>query len=232
MGAGMAHNVPPLFLLPGMAANFPVFDRLKPLLRNPVEVSYPTPEPSESVRGYASRMANQLPAGCFIAGVSFGGILALEISRILQPLGCILISSIRGPNQMPPWYRGARVMGGRNCARLLGFACRSARSMPRWLRTQPTLLATQRANYSSRWYQWAIAAILDWRPESQPTSFSLCQIHGDADTTFPIQYVRPDVVIRGGRHALPVSHPTETAQAILAFTQQVQSAASSCDNFF
>jgi len=54
----------------------------------------------------------------------------------------------------------------------------------------------------------------------------LLQVHGSADKTFPIRYVNPDVTVMGGRHALTISHPKETASAILAFMGQIQRQAS------
>ena len=92
-------------LLPGMTAAYPVYRRLAPLLTNASIVSFIEPLPNESLTAYAARLAPQFHPDSYIGGVSFGGILALEISRLVRPKGCIVISSVQGPRQLPPWMR-------------------------------------------------------------------------------------------------------------------------------
>lgn len=208
----------PIYLLPGMTADYPVYSRLMPLLRNASIVNFIDPKPYESLTAYAERLAARFPSQCYIAGVSFGGILALEISRIVHPAGCILISSISSPNELPPWLRVWRVLGGRNCSRILNVLADSAVWVPESIRTGSTIRATKLSGAAGAWHRWATAAVLDWNPEAKPIASPLLHIHGDADKTFPIRYTTPDVVVPNGRHDLPISHPIDTANAILAFT--------------
>ena len=213
----MSSVEPPLYLLPGMTAEYPIFSRLQPLLKNVTIVSFLDPEPSELLPHYAARMAEQFTPHCFIGGVSFGGIVALEISRILQPRGCILISSIRDPHQLPPWFRAWQILGGRNGGRLLKLMGDLAAVVPRPLRTSSIARIAKLSGAGGAWHRWASSAVLDWHPTPGTITCPLVQIHGNADTTFPVRWVTPDVVIPGGQHALPMSHPRETADAIFAF---------------
>jgi pimeloyl-ACP methyl ester carboxylesterase len=207
-------------LIPGMTAEYPVFSRLLPLLPNATVVNFIPPEEGESLVDYAARMAAQFPRESYIVGVSFGGIVALEVSRIVRPHGCILISSIRSPNQLPPWLRLWRTLGGRNSARMLRAAGQCAGLIPRSICTHATLRVRQLAGAEGSWHCWATSTVLDWRPDPAPFVFPLLQIHGAEDATFPLRYVQPDVVVPGGRHALPVTHPQEVARAILTFCER------------
>ena len=209
----------PIYLIPGMTAEYPVFSRLVPLLPNAILSEFIAPEPDESIIHYASRMAGQFTPQSYIAGVSFGGIIALEISRILRPRGCILISSVRYPRQMPPWFRMWRTFGSRHCSRFLHLAGAAAALVPRSVSTSSTLRATKLSGAGGAWHRWATSAVIGWQPSSEPIGCPVLQIHGNADTTFPIRFVRPEVAVQGGQHALPVSHPNETANAIRAFTE-------------
>jgi pimeloyl-ACP methyl ester carboxylesterase len=209
----------PIYLIPGMTADYPVYSRMLPLLPNATVVDFIQPETRESLVNYASRMANSLPANAFIAGVSFGGIIALEISRILRPRGCILISSVRHPQELPPWFRVWRVFGGRRCSLLLRMIGSSASILPKSVCTSSTTRATKLAGTGGNWHRWATSAVIDWKPGFGFDHCPVLQIHGTADTTFPIRYTRPEISVLNGRHALPVSHPTETAAAIRAFTK-------------
>jgi pimeloyl-ACP methyl ester carboxylesterase len=163
-------------------------------------------------------MADRFPADCYIVGVSFGGMVALEVSRTVRPAGCILISSVCGPDELPPSLRVWRIIGGRNCSRLLKLVGNLAAIVPKSIRTNSTMRATKLRGDAGAWHRWATSAVLGWQPGPQPISSPLLTIHGDADTTFPIRYTHADVVVPDGRHALPISHPVETANAIVAFT--------------
>lgn len=57
-------------------------------------------------------------------------------------------------------------------------------------------------------------------------SIPTIRIHGDRDKTFPLRYTDTDMVIRGGGHVLPLTHPAEIAKALK------QIAAGSCKHGF
>lgn len=204
-----------------MTPEYPVYHRLIPLLPNAQVVDFLQPADRESLTAYAKRMARLIPKNCFIAGVSFGGILAQEIARIVQPSGCIMIASISSPRQLPPWLRAWRMMGGRNRSRILNGVGSAAKLVPRQVSTRSTMRITKLSEPEGAWHRWATSAVLNWNPDPMPIPSPVLHIHGDADTTFPVRYTTPDVVIAGGRHALPVSHPADTANAIINFTRTV-----------
>jgi len=61
--------------------------------------------------------------------------------------------------------------------------------------------------------------VMDWQGPRDGHNIRTLHIHGDADTTFPVRYVTPDVVVATGSHALPISHPQEVAAAIKTFME-------------
>jgi pimeloyl-ACP methyl ester carboxylesterase len=182
-------------------------------------IDFIQPNPRETLVSYASRMASQLPSNSFIGGVSFGGIVALEVARILRPRGCILISSIRHPSELPPWFRIGRLLGGRCCVSFLAMIGSAAAVLPKSVCTSTTIRAKKLAGTDGSWHRWATSAVIDWKPELAFDGCPVLQIHGTADSTFPIRYTHPDIVVPNGHHALPISHPVETANAIQAFTK-------------
>lgn len=215
----MAEDNLPIYLLPGMTREYPVYSKLLPLLPGGEVVQFIEPKPNESLTAYAQRMATQFPQPCFIGGVSFGGILAQEISRIIQPAGCIVISSIRQPSQLPPWFRIWRLLGRRQSAAMLNAVGKSANLIPASIHLGSTHRLHKLSGESGAWHRWATTAVLDWSP-TLPLDTPVLHVHGSADTTFPIRYTAPDVVVQGGRHNLPISHPAETADAILNFIRR------------
>lgn len=205
-----------LLLLPGMSPDVRLFDRLLPLLPGAVVVPWIEPRTGESIGQYAERLAEKLPTrdDCLICGVSFGGIVARELAHVISARGCFLVSSIRSPAELPPWFRIMRYSPIRS-ERVLSTIGSLAASMPRRVRTRSTARLTKLAGSGGAWHRWATSAVLRWRPRPELDAIPSLHVHGDADTTFPIHYVRPDVVIRGGGHVLPLTHPQELAAAVV-----------------
>ena len=216
----MMQHSPLICLLPGMTQQYPVYHRLLPLLPSARVVPFIEPQPDETLQAYARRMAPLFSRDCFIGGVSFGGILAQEISRIVQPHGCIVIASIQHPSHLPPRLRMLRTLGGRWMDRLLRATGRLAESVPASVRTSSTARLRKLSGEAGRWHRWATGAVLDWQPAASQ-DVPLTHIHGDKDTTFPVGRTTADIIISGGKHALPVSHPEETAAAIRRFATTV-----------
>jgi pimeloyl-ACP methyl ester carboxylesterase len=197
-----------------------IFDRLLPLLPNAAVVPWLAPESGEVIRSYARRLADSLAAKgpCFVGGVSFGGIVALEVARLIPARACFLISSIRSLDELPPWSRLWRNLSSMRAHRidsLLAAVGRLSSTVPRQVRTPATARLTKFAGPAGAWHRWATSAVLRWTPSDVPGRAPIVQIHGDADATFPLRYTHPDYVIRRGGHVLPLTHPQELAAYML-----------------
>ena len=92
-----------------------------------------------------------------------------------------------------------------------------AESMPRRIRSRSTVRLKKFAGSGGAWYRWATSAVLRWRPRPELDEIPTLHIHGDADATLPLRYVRPDVIIRGGGHVLPLSHPQQLASIMAEY---------------
>lgn len=64
---------------------------------------------------------------------------------------------------------------------------------------------------------WASLAIRGWELSPEAARVRTFHLHGDRDQTFPIERVQPDVVIVGGGHVLPATHPDEVSAFLLRF---------------
>jgi pimeloyl-ACP methyl ester carboxylesterase len=68
---------------------------------------------------------------------------------------------------------------------------------------------------------WGGPAILDWafdggRRSLEDAGVRVHHIHGELDYIVPLDRVRPDFVVRGAGHAVPVTHPDEVNPDLLA----------------
>ncbi|GGG38674.1 alpha/beta fold hydrolase [Hymenobacter glacieicola] len=205
------------YLLPGLGADERVFRNLLPLLHGPKQVLlWPTPEPNETLPAYAARMAAGIPLAAegLLVGVSFGGVVGLEINRLRPRLRTVLISSIPDASCLPPLLRLIR-------------ATRVYRLFPpQWLKLFPR---------AGQWYfgvrngeeyrlfkqilrdmepvytRWAIHRLLHW--DSTHVGRSV-QILGTHDRVFPPGPTPVEYLIRGGGHFMVLSHAEEISRIL------------------
>jgi pimeloyl-ACP methyl ester carboxylesterase len=202
-------NRPPILLLPGMAADAGMFEPQRAAFPNLIAPSWIDPLPQESLRHYADRFAESLDPGrpCIVGGVSFGGIVALEMASRLRASACVLISSVRSPAEYPLLYRILRLTAVSSPSHLGWFAgCVAELSAPS-LPPATTRRLQRLSSPRSAFLRWATWAALRWQPSPAARKVPVLQIHGDADRTFPIRHVRPDIVVQGGGHLLSLTHP-------------------------
>lgn len=206
-----------ILFLTGMTPDRRIFDRLLPLLPTAVVIDWIRPNRYESIRSYAYRLGQSvLETGpTVVCGVSFGGIVARELAYCLNANACVLISSIRTPREMPPWFRVFRTLPPRHSEAAMNLSGVLASYWPRLFKTRSTWRLTKLGGPSGEWHRWASAAALNWNPSVGTDQIPLFQIHGDRDLTFPIRYIDADTIIRGGGHVLPLSHSEEIAEKLL-----------------
>lgn len=96
------------YLIPGLGADERVFRSLR--LPGPATVLrwLPAQSPTEPLRHYAARLAEAVPVGqpCWLVGISFGGLLALEVDRVRPLARVVLVSSLAAAHQLPPLKLG------------------------------------------------------------------------------------------------------------------------------
>lgn len=200
-----------LLLFTGMTPNAGTFRHQVDSLPNAKVVEWLAPEPDETLTAYSDRMASHLadeePA--YLAGLSFGGIVALEVACRIKVAGCFLISSIRSPSELPPrlkMFRSLRHVSAEHVFKSVGAI---ADAIPRFLRTRSIARLSKFAHDEGRWHRWSTAAVLGWAPHSAIELVLVLRIHGDSDRTFPARYLNADVIVRQGGHELPLTHPEE-----------------------
>src|SRR5689334_5595161 len=96
------HQIP-LILFSGLAADAAVFLPQTQAFPNLEVQGWIEPRPDDTFETYCRRLAGVIrPRGrCVIGGMSFGGMVALEVARHLDPLAVVLIASAREPAELP-----------------------------------------------------------------------------------------------------------------------------------
>ena len=201
----------PVILLPGLGLDERLFAVQKLELPGLQVPAWLKPRYFETLPEFGRRMAQAVDPGkpCYVGGMSFGGMVALEMSRHLDCRGCFLISSIRSREELPVWAKilapGAWLLPPRSD--LIGAAAGTL------------LLWTVARLFPPRWQQfcvhlgkmrapilpWACRAVVAWRPS--PVTCPVHQIHGDRDPILPHHQTRPDQIVPRAGHLLPLTHP-------------------------
>ncbi len=209
---------PPLILFSGLGADASIFapqQREFPQLTVP---QWQTPDPNDSLATYCERMADAIrPATrCVIGGASFGGIVALEIARFLNPLAVLLIGSVREPQQLPVHVRALRPLRGLvNWLPLSMFQYSVAPlGTPAGRRMVPHLggLARQFCEADRAVLRWSMRQIITWSA-SPVVGCPVYRIHGDRDRVLPLRGTTDAIVPRGG-HVISLTHAGQVNQFI------------------
>lgn len=191
-----------IYLFSGLGADYRAFQNLK--LNGFViqHITWEIPLQNESLIAYAQRLIPQITAKypVFI-GLSFGGIVATEVAKLIPVEKLILISSVATRNDLPFYFRHAGIVG---LHKLIPFnkLVRFHR-LNVWLfgvedEADQQLLNAIIADTSPVFLLWAIDKIVRW---NNKTRLNNCiQIHGSSDKLFPIYALQPDIRIEDGGH--------------------------------
>lgn len=162
-----------------------------------------TPVKNEPIAAYAKRMAGQIEeANPVLMGLSFGGIMCIEIAKLVQVDKVILVSSIPTDKQLPLWMKAA---GKLRLHKIVPLNPHTKLLQPLQDffigakgNKEKEIVRRYRQQVQQDYLKWAINAILNWKNDWKPPH--LYHIHGDADRIFPLKKVKPDCVVKGGTH--------------------------------
>lgn len=207
-----------IILFSGMGADATIFSEQKQDFPDLIVPEWIVPRDEEDLSSYCARWSEQSSPGipCILGGASFGGIVALEMSRHLDALGCLLIGSVRGPQQLPRRIRMLRGLAGSlrfvPMTLLQRLAAASGAVAQNVDARHLAGVAHQFAASNGTLIRWSARQLLHWR--STYPELEVRHIHGDRDRIFPISCVQPDDIVRGGGHVISMTHPQQVNQFI------------------
>jgi pimeloyl-ACP methyl ester carboxylesterase len=200
------------YALSGLGADRRVFRFLK--LDVPIiSLDWIPPLQNETLTHYAIRLSQCIdqrkPFG--LIGLSFGGMIAAEMARSLNPEKTIIISSVVRSVDLPWVIRIAR-----------GIAIHEV--LPyRWVNLFPGILSWFFSTNHKQLFgdilndtdpgflKWALGSIIEWQNEGEPAKY--VRIHGDKDRLIPLKG-KVDYIIAGGGHLMIVDKSMEVSEII------------------
>lgn len=205
-----------IYCIPGIGADETVFKKLQVPGKELVHIHWPEFDKHDELGCYAQKIIPQIKEeNPVILGLSFGGMLAIEIAKIHPVRKIILVSSAKTKYELPQYGKFFRTL-------IL------SQVIPSFLYTIPNtvtyklfgahkeeeidMLKGVFENTDGKLMKWAMKAITLWRNETYPEP--LVHIHGTADKILPIENIHANYIIEGGSHIMIYNRAQEISNII------------------
>ncbi len=205
------------YILSGLGADERVFDQIDFGTFSPVFIPWEPVDPEQSFESYVRQLSIHVKAeNPILIGISFGGIIAQEMSVLLNNRPVLIISSVRTRSELPLMMR---FFGKSGLHKLIPVKqILKNKNINYWLfgtktASEKKLLDQILADSDPVFTKWAIRQITNWQ-RKEPVPAKVLHIHGDYDRIFKIGNVHPDYIIPGGTHFMTVSQHKEVSQVI------------------
>ena len=208
-----------VYFFSGLAADEKLFENL--VLPSHLKVAYVywiEPLKHEGLAEYCRRLSKQMDTTdeFVIVGVSFGGIVCVELNKLVHPKQTIVISSIAIKQELRPLLKFIRRFSIHKMipagfykwySPILNwyFGTKSER--------EKELLKFYTRSATKNYLKWAVNEIINWKNKQRPGN--LFHIHGTNDRIFPYKRSGADVLIKKGSH-LMIHNRADEISAILS----------------
>ncbi|MBV9987750.1 MAG: alpha/beta hydrolase [Chitinophagaceae bacterium] len=202
-----------VYFISGLGADETAFSKLSLPGIEKVHLNWLVPEKKESIEAYAGRMAARITEpGPVIVGLSFGGMMAIEIAKLIPVKKLILLSSAKHRKELPSYFSVCRYIPLHRWLPLNKMASnRRIMNLVLGARTREQRERLKKVidNTIEGFNEWAIDQVINWKNTEPPANAS--HIHGDADRLLPLRYVRADYIIKNGGHLMVVNQAKEVS---------------------
>lgn len=211
-----------IYCVPGLAANTKIFEYLKfPVEEYEVHfLEWLIPESiNETIEHYAGRMCKNIKEdNVILLGVSFGGIMVQEMSKIVNPKKTILISSVKNSSELPKRLKFTKLSKAYKL-----FPAKSITTIEKFMSYTFGKMTKKRIEQyqiylslrDELYLKWAIYNVLYW--QQKETLDNIVHIHGTDDHIFPIKHIKNCIEVENASHIMVLTKASKI-NSILAET--------------
>lgn len=209
-----------VYLLSGLGADERAFEHIVlPSQFDTFFLPWIEPFKIESLESYSNRISEKInltePFG--VIGISFGGMLAVEIAKAKGAQFVILISSTPVYTGIPKYMR---VLGNLKFHKLIPFKAIGKAGIASFIfgtstKSESNLIKRFIEKTPPSFLKWALDAIFRWKNKIIPNN--LFHIHGSSDTLLPVEKLNPDAIVNKGGHMMVYSRGKEISLKIQEF---------------
>ena len=205
-----------IYIFSGLGADERVFQKLDFTGLKITFIQWTVPQERETIEDYATRILSQIKTiKPTLIGLSFGGIMAVEVAKQIDTEKVILIASAKTKIEIPFYYRLA---GQIKIHRLLPTTLlKKSNFISNWFfgvtsSFDKELLKTILKETDATFLTWAIDKIVGWTNQTELEN--LKHIHGTADRILPIRFVNCDLKVNNGGHFMTLNKANELTKLI------------------
>lgn len=211
-----------VYCISGLGADQRIFGKLQVNNASVHYINWIDPLPAEDISGYAARLRSQINhANPILLGVSFGGMMAIELAKLLPVQKVVLISSIKSFTEMPRWmkfcgkYRVDRILPKKPMREIRPL--KALRPIQNYFLGAKSEEERRIANefrdlVDPLYLRWSIKQVLNWQNNWLPPN--IFHVHGDNDHIFPLKLIRPTHVVKDGGHFMVMSKYREVSDIL------------------
>ena len=159
---------------------------------------------NESIQEYATRISKEIiHENPVLIGVSFGGMIVQEISKVINTEKVIIISSVKTHNELP---KRLKVIRDTRAYKL--FPAKIAENIEEYtkyffgdfLKKRAELYKMYLSVRNPEYMKWAIYNVLHWKQETPPKN--IIHIQGTDDRVFPHKHIKDFIPVENGTHVM------------------------------
>lgn len=210
---------PICYILSGLGADERVFDQIDFGSFSPVFIPWEPTEQGQdqSLESYAKQLSRHVKVSDpILIGISFGGIVAQEMSALFDNCPVLIISSAKTRSELTPFMRFSGMTGLHKLMPMKRIL--RNKWINHWFfgtktKHEKKTLDQILADSDPVFTKWAIHQVTNWK-RTKKIPAKVLHIHGDQDRIFRIGNLRPDYIIPGGTHFMTVSEHEKVSEAI------------------
>lgn len=205
-----------IYAIPGLGTTKDLYTNTKLKNHELIVLNWPQPLKHETLKEYAKKFISQIntnePFG--LLGVSFGGMLCVEISKLVKAEIIFLISTAKTPSEFP-WfirilkYVPLHLLISEHLHRKMAFYGRWFIGFDKQYKSEFLEMIN---SMPDQYFKRCINMIANWKNTSIPNN--AYHIHGTNDRLIPHTSVNADVCIEKGTHAMIVFRSSEINEFI------------------
>lgn len=204
-----------VYLLPGIACDHRLFDRIDLTGSEVVALDWPAFPTGCTLTSIAEELAKQVDREQphVLVGVSMGGMVAQELAMFTNPKKVVLISSWMGPQEQPLSVRVSKAL--HFWWMINSFTMKATWPLKRFLGqregTVDKLLYEMAVKEGAPKIRTGLKAIMRWK--GSPWKGPVVRIHGDKDLVTPLRFP-VDHVVKGGEHIMVMTCSKEISSLL------------------
>lgn len=205
-----------IYLFSGLGADHRAFKKLDFSGYNFTFVEWIKPEKNETIDGYAKRLLKQIETeNPILIGLSFGGVMAIEVSKHIKTEKLIIISSIKKRADTPVYYKWIAKLGLHKLAPAKFY--KKHNFITNWVfgvqgKEDKETLYQILKDTDACFLKWAMQQMFNWQNTSIRNN--LVHIHGTKDRILPAKKAKPDIIIENGGHLMVLNKAEEISHYI------------------